>query len=82
MSKAGLTILLGFVVFIVPFLGIPTEAKVAVSALCGLTIIVLGVLMREERRLLMRALQGEHSTDAYTENSAQAYASASPDKTP
>jgi hypothetical protein len=34
----------------------------------GLLIIGLGFLVRQERIWLGRALHGEHTTDAYTEN--------------
>jgi hypothetical protein len=74
MSKAGFLILLGFIILTVPFLGVPVVAKTALMLVAGLLIMALGFLVREERRLLMRALQGDHSTDAYTENSAKGYA--------
>jgi hypothetical protein len=79
MSKAGLIVLLGFVVVVLPFLGIPTVAKAVVLFVAGLLVMVLGFLVREERRLLMRALSGDHSTDAYTENSAKGYAAPNKD---
>lgn len=74
MSKAGLIVLLGLVVAFTPFLGIPTDVKTTVAVVAGLLILVLGFLVREERRWLMRALSGDHHTDAYTENGAQGYA--------
>ncbi|MEK7613571.1 MAG: hypothetical protein AAB439_01680 [Patescibacteria group bacterium] len=73
MSKAGLIALLGFVLAVMPFLGIPTGAKTLLSVVGGLLILALGFLVREERRWLMRALKGDHQTDAYTENGAQGY---------
>lgn len=73
MSKAGLIVLLGFLVVILPFLGIPTVAKTVILLIDGVLIMALAFLVREERRLLMRALSGDHSTDAYTENSAKGY---------
>lgn len=80
MSKAGLIALLGFVIVTVPFLGIPTAAKAIVLFVSGLLVMVLAFLVREERRLLMRALTGDHSTDAYTENSAKGYATPKEDR--
>jgi hypothetical protein len=74
MSKAGLIALLGFITLAVPFLGIPTAMKTIILAVSGVLVIVLAFLVREERRLLMRALGGDHTTDAYTENSAKGYA--------
>lgn len=69
MSKGGLVTLLGFVLALLPFLGIPLAVKTALAVVSGVVIMALGVLVREERRWLMRALSGDHQADAYTENS-------------
>ena len=74
MSKAGLITLLGFIIIVVPLLGIPTAAKTVIIFLSAAITMALALLVREERRLLMRALSGDHTTDAYTENSAKGYA--------
>ena len=73
MSKAGIVILVGLLIAALPFLGIPAVAKTVIAVLLGIVIIGLGFLMREERRYLLRALSGEHTTDAYTENGAKGY---------
>lgn len=53
-----------------PFTGFPTETKILFAVLFGVCIIVFGFLVRQERLWLLRALGGEHKTDAYTENGA------------
>lgn len=74
MSKAGLIALLGGLLALMPFIGIPSAAKVGLTVLFGGVVLILGFLVREERRWLMRALSGDHQTDAYTENGAHGYA--------
>ena len=74
MSKGGLITILGFLLALMPFLGIPLGVKTVLVVLFGALVMFLGVLVREERRLLMRALQGDSEADAYTENSAREYA--------
>ena len=73
MSKAGLISLLGFILAAMPFIGIPVAIKITLTVLFGLLVLALGFLVREERRWLLRALKGDHQTDAYTENGAQGY---------
>ena len=70
MSKAGIVVLLGFVVLLVPFDGLPERASMIISVLAGLSIIALGLLLRVERQWLIRSLTGGHKTDAYAENGA------------
>lgn len=79
MSKAGLIALLGALIALMPFLGIPTGAKVTLTVAFGVVVLALGFLVREERRWLLRALSGDHQTDAYTENGAQGYAQKIPE---
>ncbi len=67
MSKGSLILVLGLVMAFVPFLGIPEGAKAFFLVIFGLTAAGLGFLVREERIWLMRALQGEHKTDAFAE---------------
>lgn len=69
MSKGGLITIFGFLLALMPFVGIPLAAKTILAVLCGVLVMFLGILVREERRLLMRALQGDAEADAYTENS-------------
>lgn len=73
MSKAGLIALIGFSSAVMPFIGIPNVAKVVLFVAFGLSTMVLGLLVREERRWLLRALKGDHRSDAYTENGAREY---------
>jgi len=73
MSKAGLIALLGLLSAALPFIGIPMSVKTALAVVFGLLILGLGFLVREERRWLLRAFQGDRQTDAYTENGAHEY---------
>lgn len=82
MSKAGLIVLLGFLVVALPFLGIPTAVKTILFVASGICVMLLAILVREERRLLMRALSGDHAVDAYTENSVKDYGAASKPESP
>jgi hypothetical protein len=68
MSKGGLMTSLGLVIIAVPFLGMPSLAKTIILLVSGVLIAFLGILIREERRWLLRALSGDSETDAYTEN--------------
>lgn len=70
MSKAGLISLLGFLSAILPFLGVPSIFKLWAAVVFGVAILVLGFLVREERKWIIRALKGDHQVDAYTENDA------------
>jgi len=76
MSKAGLIALLGLLLALMPFLGIPLAVKTPLTVLFGIIILVLGFLVREERRWLLRALRGDHQTDAYSESGLAAQAGA------
>ncbi|MFQ5540955.1 MAG: hypothetical protein ACE5F4_01780 [Candidatus Paceibacteria bacterium] len=73
MSKAALIAFLGLLSALLPFVGIPTIAKTALAVLFGIGILILGFLVHEERRWLLRALKGDHQTNAYTENGSHAY---------
>lgn len=70
MSKAAAIIVLGFFTAFLPFTGFPGVVKIVLAVLFGLSIMALGFLVRQERIWLLRALTGEHKTDAYTENGA------------
>ena len=72
MSKGGLITLLGFILLILPFLGIPTAIKIAFTVVFALVVMALGFLVREEKKWMLRALNGDSQADAYTENSARA----------
>ena len=73
MSKAGLIVLLGLLSALLPFVGIPTTTKTVLAVIFGLVILALGFLVREEKKWIIRALEGDHQTDAYTENGAREY---------
>ncbi len=70
MSKAAAIIILGFLSAFLPFTGFPGVVKIVLAVFIGLAIMALGFLVRQERIWLMRALSGEHKTDAYTESGA------------
>lgn len=70
MSKAAAIIILGFLTAFLPFTGFPGVVKIVIAVFVGLTIMGLGFLVRQERIWLLRALSGEHKTDAYTESGA------------
>ena len=67
--------LLGLIAVALPFIGIPAAAKTVLLIVVGVATMILGLLVREERRLLIRALSGD-TTDAYTENGSTHYAEA------
>lgn len=73
MSKAGLIALLGLLSALLPFIGIPTAIKTALAVIFGLVILALGFLVREEKKWIIRTLQGDHQADAYTENGVHKY---------
>ncbi len=77
MSKGATILVLGFLLAFLPFTGFPTGFKTVLAVVFGLVIMILGFLVRQERLWLLRAISGEHKTDAYTENGAS-YASATP----
>ncbi len=68
MSKAVLIVILGVIVILTPIDGLPEQVNTAITVLAGITIAILGLLMRVERLWLIRSLSGGHKTDAYAEN--------------
>lgn len=79
MSKAGIIVLLGLLTAFMPFIGIPLAVKTPLTIALGLLTLVLGFLVREERRWLLRALRGDRQPDAYTESGAEQYGKEIPD---
>ncbi len=63
MSKEMGVILLGFVVVITPFLGVPSSWKTALFVGGGLGVMLLGFLLRGE--VLSRSMQGTASRDGH-----------------
>lgn len=70
MSKGSAILLLGLLTAFLPFTGFPNVVKTTLAVLFGLALVAFGFLVRQERLWLLRALSGEHKTDAYTENAA------------
>ena len=68
MSKAVLVVVLGFLVALLPFDGLPDTVTTTLTVLLGFVIAGLGVLMRFERLWLIRSMRGGHKTDAYAES--------------
>ncbi len=48
MSKEALVILLGAIVALLPFLGLPGSWRTTLLCVCGLVLVLLGVLLRRE----------------------------------
>lgn len=70
MSKGSSIVILGLISAFLPFTGFPLVVKITLAVVIGFLIMALGFLVRQERLWLLRALSGEHKTDAYTENGA------------
>lgn len=68
MSKAVIVLVLGVLVALIPFDGLPERVSTLLTVLLGAAIAVLGLLMRFERLWLIRSMRGGHRTDAYSEN--------------
>ncbi len=68
MSKGSTILVLGLLLAFLPFTGFPNVIKMTFAVLFGVIVMGLGFLVRQERLWLMRAISGEHKTDAYTEN--------------
>lgn len=68
MSKAVIVAVLGIVVMLLPFDGLPEVVTTWLTVILGAAVTILGLLMRFERLWLIRAMRGGHKTDAYAEN--------------
>jgi len=68
MSKGSTILVLGLLLAFLPFTGFPNAIKMTFAVIFGVVVMILGFLVRQERLWLLRALSGEHKTDAYTEN--------------
>ncbi len=77
MSKGSTILVLGLLLAFLPFTGFPNAIKMTFAVIFGVIVMILGFLVRQERLWLMRALSGEHKTDAYTEN-GPTYANSTP----
>ena len=67
MSKAVIVIVIGIILVLLPYMGVPSAIKTFVIVGTGTLLVLLGLLMRVERLWLLRALQGGHANDAYAE---------------
>lgn len=68
MSKAGIIIILGFLVAFLPFTGFPSAFETTLSILFGLAVMLLGFLVRQERLWLFRSMKGGSKSDGYAES--------------
>ena len=68
MSKAVIVIVIGIILVLLPYMGVPSAIKTFVIVGTGTLLVLLGLLMRVERLWLLRALHGGHANDAYAES--------------
>lgn len=69
MSRESLVLVIGLVVFFIPWLGIPTEWKQYVLSGCGVLLFVIGYFLR--RAAYLRRIDignGERGTDSFVES--------------
>lgn len=82
MSKEALVFLLGLVVFIVPFIGIPRDLKEYVFIACGTMLMITGFLLR--RAAFFRSIEkepGERHTNEFIESMERSEQPSSDDDT-
>ncbi|MEK7530573.1 MAG: hypothetical protein AAB573_01800 [Patescibacteria group bacterium] len=68
MSKAVIVMVIGIILVLLPYMGIPSSAKTFVIVGAGTILVILGLLIRVERLWMLRALHGGHANDAYAES--------------
>ncbi|MEN9390183.1 MAG: hypothetical protein RLZZ283_283 [Candidatus Parcubacteria bacterium] len=68
MSKAVIVVIIGILLVLLPYLGVPSAVKTFIIVGTGTVLVILGLLMRVERLWLLRALHGGHANDAYAES--------------
>lgn len=69
MSRESLVFVIGFIVFLTPFLGVPREWKEYIFISSGFLLMVVGYLLR--RGAFMRSIdmgKGERRSDAFVES--------------
>lgn len=74
MSKESLVFVLGVLVLLVPFLGIPRDYKDWMLVVCGSLLILFGYQLRRKRflaSLVQDGKEGERKSDAFTESSIE-----------
>lgn len=68
MTKETLVALLGFILILLPYLGIPDDWKRIGTVLIGVTLLVLGYLLLRDRFFSRADMgNGERGTDAFVE---------------
>jgi hypothetical protein len=70
MSRESLVFILGVLIFVTPFLGLPSEWKSYVFIACGVMLMILGFLLR--RAAFFRSIEtpsGERHAEAFAESS-------------
>lgn len=69
MSRESLVLLLGLIVFFVPFAGIPSDWKTYIFAAIGVLLMLLGFLLRRSAYLRKTDRgNGERGTDSFIES--------------
>jgi hypothetical protein len=68
MRKENTIILLGILIFITPFLGVPGSLKTLLLVTFGLLVSILGIFVRSDFKRIA-SLKGKQ-TDAFAQNSA------------
>lgn len=69
MSRESLVFLLGLIVFLTPFLGIPNDWKRVIFIVCGVLLMFFGYFLR--RAAYLRSIDsgtGERRADAFVES--------------
>lgn len=71
MSRESLVFILGFLIFLVPFLGLPQDYKDVVLPIIGAFLMLVGFMLR--RSAYLRSIEresGERQSDAFAESSS------------
>lgn len=69
MSKESLVFIVGVIVFLLPFLGVPSSWKEYVFIVCGVVLMIAGFLLR--RAAFLRSIEkdsGERQAEAFAES--------------
>jgi|AntRauTorckE6833_2_1112554.scaffolds.fasta_scaffold23636_3 membrane protein implicated in regulation of membrane protease activity len=76
MTQETLVFILGLILFLTPFLGIPTDWKVYVYVITAVLLLLVGYRLRYAR--FLRSLengQGERKLDSYVETTGESFTS-------
>jgi hypothetical protein len=66
MRKENIIILVGILIFLTPFLGVPGSVKTLLTAFFGIVIVILGIMVRSDFKRF--AVAKGKQTDAFVEN--------------